>query len=448
MTNITRRPAGMRAFLVIWFGQLISMLGSGMTRFALTIWAWQETQSATALALVAFFSFAPMVILSPVAGALVDRWPRKLVMMASDLAAGLSTVVLLILYSTGNLEIWHLYVAGAFAATFESFQFPAYSAAITTMVDKSQYARTSGMIGMADAASGILTPALAGLLLVVIGINGVMVIDIVTFVFAIGALLFVHIPQPEPSAAEDEKPSSLWRDSFFGFRHIFQRPSLLGLQLVFLGVNLASPLAFTLLPPFVLTRTDDNSVALGIVQATLSVGGLAGGLLISAWGGPKQRIHGVLTGMIVSGLFGIAVIGLGRTLPLWVVGAFVTFVAMQVVNASNQAIWQSKIPPHLQGRVFSVRRMIAQISAPLAVLLAGPLADRVFEPAMMPGGILAGIFGGLVGTGPGAGMALIFVFMGIFTSIVGLIGYLVAAVRRVEELIPDHTPDVVEQALG
>jgi hypothetical protein len=304
------------------------------------------------------------------------------------------------------------------------------------------------MIGMADAASGILTPALAGLLLVLIGINGVMLIDIATFVFAIGALLFVHIPQPKPSAAEDDKPSSLWSDSLFGFRYIFQRPSLLGLQLVFLGVNLASPLAFTLLPAFVLMRTDNNSVALGAVQATLSVGGLAGGLLMSTWGGPKQRIHGVLTGMLVSGLLGITVIGLGRTLPMWVVGAFVTFVAMQVVNASNQAIWQSKIPPQLQGRVFSIRRMIAQISAPLAVLLAGPLADRVFEPAMMPGGILAGIFGGLVGTGPGAGMALIFVFMGIFTSTVGLIGYLVSAVRRVEELIPDHTPDSVEQALG
>ncbi|MCB0114249.1 MAG: MFS transporter [Caldilineaceae bacterium] len=443
----------MRAFFVIWFGQLISMLGSGMTRFALTIWAWQETQSATALALVAFFSFAPMVILSPLAGALVDRWPRRLVMMASDLAAGLATVAVLILYSTGNLEIWHLYVASAFASSFESFQFPAYSAAITTMVDKTQYARTSGMISMAEAGSGILAPALAGLLLVLIGINGVMLIDIVTFVFAVGSLLVVHIPQPEPTATEENKPSSLWSDSLFGFRYIFQRPSLLGLQLVFLGVNLSSPLAFTLLPAFVLLRTNQDSVSLGIVQASISAGGLAGGLLMSTWGGPKRKIHGVLLGMIGSGLLGIAVIGLGRSIPFWVLGAFLTFVWIQMTNASNQAIWQAKVPPPLQGRVFAIRRMIANISGPVAVLLAGPLADRIFEPAMMPGGALAGLFGGLVGVGPGAGMALILVLMGVFSGVVGLSGYLTPAVRRVEELIPDHTPDrveerVEEQALG
>jgi len=234
MTTATAtRPAGMRAFVIIWLGQLVSMLGTGMTRFALTIWAWQITGSATALALVGVFSFAPVVLFSPIAGALVDRWPRKLVMMASDLAAGLSTIAVLILYSTGNLQIWHLYVAGAFAGLFESFQFPAYSAAVSTMLTKENYTRASGMIGMAEAASGIAAPALAGLLLVTIGIGGVMIIDIVTFSFAIAVLLFVHIPQPRRTAAGEEGRGSLWTESLYGFRYIFRRPSLLGLQLVF-----------------------------------------------------------------------------------------------------------------------------------------------------------------------------------------------------------------------
>ncbi len=157
MTQSTR-PSGMTGFTVVWVGQMISMLGTGMTRFALTIWAWQLTGSATALALVGFFSFGPIVLFSPIAGALVDRWNRKLVMMLSDLAAGMSTVAIFVLYATGHLEIWHLYVAGAFAGTFESFQWPAYSAAITTMVDKKHYARASGMLSLAESISGIAAP--------------------------------------------------------------------------------------------------------------------------------------------------------------------------------------------------------------------------------------------------------------------------------------------------
>jgi len=151
ISPLNRRPSGMLGFSVVWLGQLVSMTGSGMTRFALTIWVWQKTGEATALALVAIFSFAPAIILSPIAGAIVDRVSRKKVMIASDLAAGLSTVALLILYSTGLLEIWHLWAAGFFASAFESFQFPAYSAAVTTMIDKKHYTRANAMLTMVES---------------------------------------------------------------------------------------------------------------------------------------------------------------------------------------------------------------------------------------------------------------------------------------------------------
>src|SRR5579871_6607292 len=145
------RPSGMRAFLTVWFGQLVSLLGSAMTQFALTIWAYEKTKSATALALVTFFSFGPAILLSPLTGALVDRWNRKLMMMFSDIAGCISTSTVFILYTTGHLEIWHLYVAGALVGIFSTFQWPAYSAAITTMLPKNQYARASGMLGLADS---------------------------------------------------------------------------------------------------------------------------------------------------------------------------------------------------------------------------------------------------------------------------------------------------------
>src|SRR5262245_57470841 len=187
------RPTGMRAFTIVWAGQFVSILGTSMTQFALTIWSWKfvtEIQPvdnpATAFALVAFFNFAPAVIFSPMAGALVDRWNRKLTMMLVDLAAGISTIIVFFLYSSGQLQIWHLYVTGAFTGLFQAFHFPAYSAAISTMIPKDQYTRADAMLGLVESASGIFAPLIASILLTLIGITGVMTIDIVTFLAALG----------------------------------------------------------------------------------------------------------------------------------------------------------------------------------------------------------------------------------------------------------------------
>ncbi len=437
----------MLGFSIVWFGQLVSMMGSGMTRFALTIWIWQETGEATALAIVGVFSFAPSIFLSPIAGAIVDRVSRKRVMIASDLAAGLSTVALLILYSGGHLEIWHLCAAGFFASAFESFQFPAYSAAITTMVDKKHYTRANAMLGMVGSASTIIAPVLAGVLLSLLGISGIMGIDIVTFVFAIGTLLFVFIPNPTETAAGRASRGNLLQESVFGFRYIFSRPSLLGLQLIFFGINLTVMFAMILFAPMILAQTADpmipaliagNTVILGTTLMMFGIGGVVGGLVIAAWGGFKRRVHGVLLGMILASLLGQVVIGVGQGAWMWGLGAFLMMFFLPLVNGSNQAIWQAKVPPDIQGKVFATRRLIAQISAPVAMILGGRLADVVFEPAMTSGGTFARLFKPLVGSGPGSGMALMFVFAGILGAAVGLTGYLFPAIRRVEDLIPDH----------
>lgn len=429
---------GMRGFSLIWFGQLVSLLGTGMTRFALTIWAYQESGSVTALALVAFFSFGPVVLLSPVAGALVDRWNRKLVVMISDFAAGSTTIILLLLYTTGNLEIWHLYLMGALAGAFESFQFPAFSAAMTMMLTKDQFGRANGMMAVADSASNIAAPLLAGLLLTMVGIGGVMLIDVITFIFAVAVVFFVHIPQPETTDVGASARSSLWQESFFGFRYIWARPSLLGMQLIFFLSNLFGTYGWVLLAPFILSRTANNELILGTVQSAMGIGGLVGGILLSTWGGPKQRVHGVLLGMIGTSLLGTVVMGLGHTLPFWIVGGFFSMFFIPILNGSNQAIWQSKVAPDVQGRVFATRRLIAQVTAPLAMLSAGPLADRVFGPAMQPGGALAPLFGWLVGVGPGAGIALIMIITGGLGALGALSGYAVPAIRNIETILPDY----------
>jgi MFS transporter, DHA3 family, macrolide efflux protein len=446
--STTKQPTGMFGFSIVWFGQLVSLLGSSMTGFALTFWAWKITGQATALALVGFFSFAPSILVSPLAGALVDRWNRKLVMMLSDLAAGLSTIAILILYYTNSLEIWHLYITGAFASVFQAFQWPAYSAAISTMLPKKHYARANGMISMAESASGIVAPALAGFLLIVIGISGILLIDVVTFVFAVSSLLFVHIPQPKVSAAGTESKGSLWKESGYGFRYILARPSLLGLQLMFFVINFVGGFQFTLLAPMILARTNSNAAAMGTVQSAFGIGGLLGGLLLSFWGGPKRKVHGVLLGMMLTSFSGGVLMGLGHTTLIWALAAFLTMLVMPVLNGSNQAIWQAKVPPDIQGRVFSVRRLIAQISSPLAILIVGPLADKLFEPQMQSGGSLATLFGPLVGTQTGSGMALIMLISGVVGMLAALCGYLFPAVRNAETLIPDHTdgPEESEDA--
>ncbi|MFC2083012.1 MFS transporter [Candidatus Bipolaricaulota bacterium] len=432
------QPSGMFGFSIVWLGQFVSMIGSGMTRFALTIWAWQITGEATALALVGFFSFMPIVLFSPLAGAIVDRVNRKLVMIVSDLAAGLSTIAILILHLTGHLQIWHLYAAGFFAGAFESFQFPAYSAAITTMVDKKHYTRANAMLGMAGSASGIIAPMLAVPFLALLGINGVLTIDIVTFAFAVVVLLFVAIPQPQETATGRASRGNLFQESMFGFKYIFTNRSLLGLQLVFFAINLTATMSMVLAAPMILARTGNNELILASTQVLFGIGGVVGGLLISTWGGPKRRVHGVLLGMIFSSLLGHITIGIGQSALFWGAGAFFMMFFLPLINGSNQAIWQAKVPADIQGKVFATRRLIAQISAPIAMILGGRLADLVFEPGMLPGGSLATIFGPLVGTGPGAGMGLMFVFTGLLGALVGLSGYLFPAVRNAEDLLPDH----------
>mgnify|MGYP001040112946 CR=1 FL=1 len=411
-----------------------------MTRFALTIWVYQETGQATALALVALFSFAPAIFFSPIAGAIVDRVSRKKVMIASDFAAGLSTVALLILYSTGYLEIWHLWVAGFFASSFESFQFPAYSAAITTMVDKKHYTRANAMLGMVNSASTIIAPALAGGLLNVIGISGIMIIDIATFVFAIGMLLLVVIPNPAETAVGRASRGTLFQESIFGFRYIFSNRSLLGLLLIFFTTNLTFGLTMILLAPMIMDRTPDSIEAaiLGTTMMMFGIGGVVGGLVIAAWGGFKKRIHGVLLGLAFLSIFGQIVIGVGQSFPVWAVGAFLGMFFMPLVNGSSQAIWQAKVSPDIQGKVFATRRLVAQISSPVAMILGGRLADAVFEPAMAAGGTFAHFFQPLVGSGLGSGKALLFIFSGILGVIAALVGYLVPVIRNVETLLPDY----------
>jgi MFS family permease len=430
---------GLQTFTVIWFGQLVSLLGTAMTRFALLIWAYQQTGEATTLALLGFFAFIPYILISPFAGVVVDRINRRWVMILTDLGAGLMTGAMLLLYFTGSLQIWHLYLAQAVAGAFEAFQIPAYTAAITVLVPKGQYARANGLRSLADSVSQVFAPFVAGSLLAFVDIHGVMLIDVVTFIVAVGTLFLVRIPNPLITSSEPAKGGSLWRDMGFGFRYIYQRPGLLGLLLIFVGMNLFATLTyFSILPALILARSGNNELALATVQSALGIGGVVGGLLISIWGGPKQRIHSILAGAGASFLLGDFLFAVGHNVPVWIIAAFLAAIFIPLIVSANRAIWQTKVAPGVQGRVFSVQGMLQQATMPLGYLLAGPLADHLFEPAMASGGRLTDTFGWLVGSGPGAGIGLMFLCTSVLGTAMSLSGYLFQAVRNVEDDLPDY----------
>lgn len=433
-----KQPSGLKGFTIIWIGQVFSMIGSHMTHFAMGIWAWEKTGQATPLALVGFFTFLPLIVVTPFAGVLVDRWNRKWVMALSDIGAGLVTLTIFILMLSGQLEIWHLYITATIGGIFGAFQWPAYSAAISLLVEKKHYARTSGMISMAESGVGIIAPILAGFLIPLIGITGIIAIDLVTLVLAILFLLIVFIPEPKRKPRE-RQGGAFFRELAYGFRYLVDRRSLLYLQLVFFFGNLFFSIGFTLLSPMILASTDGNTAILGSVHSAGAIGGLIGGSIMTAWGGPKKKINGVLIGWILSGAFGLGLLGLGRSLPIWLVANFIVFMMIPVINGSNQAIWQAKTAPEVQGRVFSVRRFVAQFTVPISAAVAGPLADNIFEPAMRSNEVgLGKLLDPIYPVSPGAGMSLIIFLCGMLVIMVGLGAFRSRKIRQVEELIPDH----------
>lgn len=434
----TTKSTGMKGFLVIWIGQFVSLLGSAMTGFAIPIYIFGKTERVQELALLGLAFMLPLIVFSPIAGTIVDRNSRKKMMILSDLAAGVTTIAVLLLVRADVLEIWHLYITNAINGAFQTLQWPAYSAAISVMIPKEQYGRANGLVMLAESGSNIFAPVMAGALLGFIGLQGILFIDIITFVFAVTALLFIHIPDPARTVEGQKGQGSFWRESIYGFQYIWQRPSLLGLQLVFFVGNFFATLAFTAMAAMILYRTNQNAQIFAWIMSAGAVGGVVGGALMSAWGGPKRRVHGVLIGWVFSGTLGMALLGIGRVWPVWAAAAFCGNLLIPLINGSNQAIWQAKVAPDVQGRVFSVRRVIAWAVIPLANLLVIPLTDGWLEPAMRAGGSLVGTFSWLVGSGPGAGIGLLFVVTGLASALVGLGGYLFAAVRDAETILPDH----------
>lgn len=430
----------MFAFLLIWIGQLISVLASSMSHFALTLWMYEQTHSATAMGLMQVFFITPFLIMSIPAGVMVDRYNRKLMMMVSDLAAVLATGLILVLYALGRLEFWHLYIAAMLNGLGNTFQWPAYSAAISTMVPKEHLGRANGLMSLMEAGPAVLAPTLAGVLYPIIGLTGLLTLDVLTFFLAIATLAFVIVPQPVTPTENVPQEDHLWQEALWGFRYIFARPSLLGMQLLFLVGNLFAGMIFTLFPPAILARSNQNTLLYGSLQTIGALGNIAGGVLMSIWGGLRRRAHGVIFGWMLSGIFLFSA-GLWGSKQNWLIVSIALFLADLVtplINASNQALWQAKVAPHIQGRVFSARRLIAWFTQPIAPIIAGTLADLIAEPFMSRSDRAPSILLRVFGYGPGTGMSLLIVLFSFGIILTALTAFFIPTLREADTLLPDH----------
>ncbi|HVG44790.1 MAG TPA: MFS transporter [Longimicrobium sp.] len=440
----------MRSFLVIWAGQLVSALGSGLSGFAIPVVVFQKTGSAEQFGLLLFAWMVPALLLAPVAGTLVDRWDRRRVLIAADTGSAVMTLMLATLVLTGRFQLWYLFLATVVASMVSAFQEPAFTASIAALVPRRHYPRAIGLVQLLEPVSMIVAPLLAGMLVVTIGLGGIMLIDAATYLAAITGLLLVSIPRPprvEEAAVPAEGPAWLAAGRRFvhegaqGLHFLRARPGLFGMLVFFAVINFWGGFVNPLLAPMVLSFTEP--VQLATVQAAAGAGAVLGGVAIGIWGGPKRRIAAVAGSMAVGGLCTTA-LGLRPSVPLIAGAVFVWAFSSPVVVASSSAIWMSKTPQHLLGRVFAVRRMATMSMMPLAVLVAGPLAERVFEPLLAPGGALAASVGaGIgIGTGKGRGIALMFVLLGVLMALTALAAWLVPSIRHVERDVPDapHAP--------
>ena len=435
MTKL-QAPQNLRNFIIIWFGQLISNIGSYMTYFAIKIWAWQLTNQVTTIALISFFELIPSIVITLASGLIVDRVNRKFLIIFSDFVAAISTVIIGYLYLTNQLQIWHIYATGAVNGGFSEVQALAYSSSISMLVPKQHYQRATSMNSAIHYGSVIIAPAAAGFLYYIIDLNGILLIDFITFIIAIATILKVRIPQPS-TKVKSEVTIGIWQQIIFGFRYLIDNPSILAVIAASSLFWFAHDIGATLYSPMILARTNNDTRILGSISSAAGLGGVTGTIILSIWGGSKRRIHGFLLGMMGAGI-SKTIFGLGQGLIIWLPAQFCSSLNFPMLSSSSKSILLSKVRPDLQGRVFASESVIQQIVSAIAVFISALLADHVFEPAMMPGGSLVPLFGNLFGTGKGAGIAILYVISSVGLLLIGLSGYFVPQLRNVETIVPDY----------
>jgi MFS transporter, DHA3 family, macrolide efflux protein len=424
----------MRTFVLVLLGQLVSHLGSALTTFSLSVWSYQQTGSATSSALVLLSGSLPEILLTPFAGSLADRYDRRRILLWSSLGAAACVLALAWVLYARPTQLLFVYLAVAGASFFTTLQPPAFVASVATLVPSRHLGRANSLIMLGTAGAPILAPFLAGQLLGRIGLSGVVLLDLMSFLVAAASVAFLRFGQVASPSDARLSPRMLLADLKLGAGYILAHRGLLWLLGLNMVLNFNASLVQALITPMLLGFT--TASVLGQVMSLAGFGALLGGLGMTVWGGPERRIRGVLAFSLIQAL-ALFFSGLKPSVVLVTAAAFVFLMVHTAYAATYHALWQGKVPGDLQGRVFAARAVAGIISMPVGYASAGPLVDRVFGPLLMPGGALASSVGAVIGVGPGRGAALVMSLLGLFTVGLALVGLLQPRLRRLDDELPD-----------
>jgi DHA3 family macrolide efflux protein-like MFS transporter len=364
----------------MWVGQAFSLLGSAIVQFALVWWLTKSTGSATVLALATLMAVLPSVFLAPFAGALVDRWNRRVVMMVADGLIALATLGLSFLFLVGAERVWMVYAVMFFRSAGGGFHWAATQASTSLMVPEKHLSRVAGLNQTLRGAVNIVGPPLGALLLELMPLQGILAIDVGTALLAIAPLLFVSIPQPErgPEGSDADRDVSVLEDVREGMRYVRGWPGLFAILIMATAVNLLLTPAMSLMPILVTDHFGGQALQLGWLESAWGVGAVTGGLVLSAWGGFKCRILTSLMGL--TGI-GLGFLFLGLTPPsgfMLAIGAiFLAGLMNPITNGPIFSIVQASVDPGMQGRVFALVQSMAAAATPLGMIIAGPVADAL-----------------------------------------------------------------------
>lgn len=418
-----RPAAGTRAFHVLCAGQSVSVLGSELTGFALSVWIYQRTDSVTQLSLVLLATLLPGIVLAPLAGACVDRMDRRTVMLLSDTASALCALAISLLWLLGRLDLWSVIGLSALVSACEAFQSLAWLSLVPQLVPTERLARANGLLQLGLAVPRVIGPAVAGVLLGALGLGGVLLLDFATYLVAVSTLLFVRTPGRPRAAGPEEDRASLTREIVQGWSYLWGRPGLLGILALLTVAHFSTGVVNVGGQPLVLSFA--SPAVLGALLSVAGIGFVLGSLAMSLWGGPKRLIHGVLSFSLTFGL-GLALAGLRPSVELIAAALLLLAGSTPLFLGYAQALWQAEVPQDLHGRVFAVRDTVTRTALLLGYLVTGPLADRVFEPRLAPSGAWAGLLGPLVGTGEGRGIGVMLVLAGVLPILAAAAGFLLA----------------------
>ena len=398
----------LRDFYILWSTQSISQLGSSITAFAWTLWLYEQTGSSLGTAMLTICSYAPYVIMSIFAGALTDRFDKKKTMLVCDVLAVMCTVAIFILYKTNTLMIWHLYAINAFSGLMNTVQQPAAEVAMTLIIPERYYQKTSGLRSLSRSLVSTLNPLIAASLYALIGLTGVIAVDIGSFAVAFAALLFL-IKIPESKRDKTENVLVLAKE---GLMYLKANPMIMTMILFWSGVNLIASAFDGILPGLVLPNPKGGSSVLGLVTSCSGIAMIIGSLLVSVLPKPKDRIKVVYLTMLISLGTENFLLAFSREPIVWCVGQIIGWVLVPVMSANYDVIFKTTVPVELQGRVYACRNTMQFFTIPIGLFLGGFMVDNVCEPIMSRYGDLP-LLTALFGTGKGSGAALMMFIIGI-----------------------------------